>query len=90
MSERQIEELLAENAALRAENEALLADLKDAEIHGICSHCKYSKDEPNPPCEETDYDCMNCTVSCPCHECLDGSGWQWAGIRPTKPANVCG
>lgn len=76
---------------LEAEKAALLADLKSAEIHGICSHCEHSREQDaTPPCEKIDYDCANCNEDCICRRCIDGSEWKWRGVQAEKPANVCG
>lgn len=78
-----IERLVAENAKAEAERDALLEQIKARRACSDCKHFNY--------CEFYDaavIDCMNCvTKNCPCHQCVNSSGWEWRGLPEAPEAH---
>ena len=65
---------------LQAERDALLNDLREADMIE-CEHCKhYRINDPECSCE-----CGTCINPCPCNECYHNNLWAWRGI--TKEDN---
>ena len=59
--------------------EALLADLKKANVLDTCDICAHGQKEV--PCVENDYTCDVCTCDCPCKNCRGNSGFEWRGVQ---------
>lgn len=66
----------AENERLKAENAALLNDLREADYMG-CKHC-LSYEKKGKSCQT---DCVDCTTPCVCNECYHNNLWKWRGIQ---------
>ena len=70
---------------LQAEHKALLEDMKAMGRESITS-CEYCKHNGSIPCdcvEELDFaltKCDTCDHPCKCHDCHEGSGFEWRGI----------
>ena len=63
---------------IRAERDAAIADLKDAEIASCdCLHCKHYKTDIDG-CEA---DCDACAKECKCKGCIYNALWEWRGVR---------
>ena len=66
---------------LERERDALLADLKEADIIE-CDHCRYYKNADSADCDAADCDCVFCeNESCKCRDCRGNSNWQWRGVQ---------
>ena len=61
---------------LTSEKEALMTQLKEADIH--CNYCEHGD-----TVWKCDGDCSFCTMTdeCNCRECDDNSHWEWVGIK---------
>ena len=70
---------------LRAEHKALLEDMKamGGEFIESCTYCKHNGTIPFDCVKELDFaltKCDTCDHPCKCHECHEGSGFEWRGI----------
>ena len=70
--------LHAKLAAMKAERDAMLADLKREHK---CSSCKHNDDTEHPECMITE--CEFCE-NCHCYACVDGDQWEWRGDKDTN------
>ena len=59
--------------------EALITDLVRSESRVLCDFC--TRSHTPAPCELADFDCSGCTHDCPCKDCVDGSKFEWRGVR---------
>ena len=65
---------------LERERDALLADLREANLNGECQHCIHVNDH-DAPCEDVEFDCEHCNANCACKKCVDACNWQWRGVQ---------
>ena len=59
--------------------EALVSDLKKANIIDICDLCTHGQKEV--PCVDSDYTCDVCQFDCPCKKCRRNSEFEWHGVQ---------
>ena len=60
------------------ERDALLADLRDAEVASCdCLHCKHYKTLD----DDCSTECDTCEIDCRCKVCIDNNKWEWRGVR---------
>lgn len=70
-----LEQIPDEGRALVNQNEALLADLREADYMG-CDHCKRY-----PQKGKCRSDCTDCKRPCICNDCYHNNLWEWRGIQ---------
>lgn len=73
-----LKKLHAKLAAMKAERDAMLADLKREHK---CSSCKHNDNTEHPECMITE--CEFCE-NCHCYACVDGDQWEWRGAKDTN------
>lgn len=68
---------------LECERDALLADLREADLVD-CVHCIHAeKPIAANECDDTDGNCEVCEKACACKTCRNNSNWIWRGARQT-------
>lgn len=66
---------------LERERDALLADLKEADMNDCC-HCKSYIHSENNACEAADFNCDACENNdCMCKDCRNNNHWEWRGVQ---------
>lgn len=77
--EHNIGELTENVAQLEKERNALLADLRDADMLE-CAHCAHYV--PSGAQCEDEGDCLECDYkNCACNGCWGNSNWEWRGVQ---------
>ena len=80
--ENHIGELTEKVAQLEKERNALLADLRDADMLE-CAHCAHYV-HVGAQCEG-EGDCLECDYkNCACNGCWDNSNWKWRGVQEVE------
>lgn len=80
--ENHIGELTEKVAQLEKERNALLADLRDADMLE-CAHCAHYV--PSGAQCEGEGDCLECDYkNCACNGCYGNSNWKWRGVQEVE------
>ena len=80
--EHQIGELTEKVAQLEKERDALLADLRDADMLE-CAHCAHYI--PVGAQCKGEGDCLECDYkNCACNGCYGNSNWKWRGVQEVE------
>ena len=80
--ENHIGELTEKVTQLEKERDALLADLRDADMLE-CAHCAHYV--PAGAQCEGEGDCLECDYkNCACNGCYGNSNWKWRGVQEVE------
>lgn len=82
--EEQVRDFTKKMEQLKRERDALLADLKEADL-AECDHCAYCKNADSTDCDAADCDCVFCeNENCKCKDCRNNPNWEWRGVQENQ------